>query len=278
MENFRKFATEETDSVMNEGFFGNMGDKMGFETGTTKGRVARIGMLVKLWQEAVENADIMDAEDFDGLMANTGEHLKAANFEPEKIAQILLAMGSGDGSAASDAYLAAAQDVQMRGGAGSDLIELFRNGLEDIVYAVGEEEARRSAQTHAENMAGLKSDVEAQAAADSTDNSKRIQRVSDDDDDDVPHGRATSAVASSNLAYGEGKINQAQLIKIIKEELKRIRAEGCGGDPDEELDADQIASLEEPVDATAGMSDDDVDRLAAMLAAQAETWDDGEGW
>ena len=277
MENFRKFATEETDSVMNEGFFGNMGDKMGFETGTTKGRVARIGMLVKLWQEAVENADIMDAEDFDGLMANTGEHLKAANFEPEKIAQILLAMGSGDGSAASDAYLAAAQDVQMRGGAGSDLIELFRNGLEDIVYAVGEEEARRSAQTHAENMAGLKSDVEAQAAADSTDNSKRIQRVSDDDDD-VPHGRATSAVASSNLAYGEGKINQAQLIKIIKEELKRIRAEGCGGDPDEELDADQIASLEEPVDATAGMSDDDVDRLAAMLAAQAETWDDGEGW
>ena len=50
MENFRKFATEETDSVMNEGFFGNMGDKMGFETGTTKGRVARIGMLVKLWQ------------------------------------------------------------------------------------------------------------------------------------------------------------------------------------------------------------------------------------
>ena len=73
-------------------------------------------------------------------------------------------------------------------------------------------------------------------------------------------------------------VNQAQLIKIVKEELKRIRAEGCGGDPDEELDADQIASLEEPIDATAGMSDDDVNRLAAALAAQAESWDDGEGW
>lgn len=49
--------------------------------------------------------------------------------------------------------------------------------------------------------------------------------------------------------------------------------EGCG-DPDDELDADQIASLEEPIDATADMSDDDVDRLAAALAAQAEMWDD----
>lgn len=46
------------------------------------------------------------------------------------------------------------------------------------------------------------------------------------------------------------------------------------GDPDDELDADQIASLEEPIDATADMSDDDVDRLAAALAAQAEMWDD----
>jgi hypothetical protein len=36
--------------------------------------------------------------------------------------------------------------------------------------------------------------------------------------------------------------------------------------------------LEEPLDATADMSDDDVNRLAAMLAAQAESWDDGEGW
>jgi hypothetical protein len=47
-------------------------------------------------------------------------------------------------------------------------------------------------------------------------------------------------------------------------------------DPDDELDADQIASLEEPIDATADMSDDDVDRLAAALAAQAEMWD--EDW
>jgi hypothetical protein len=74
------------------------------------------------------------------------------------------------------------------------------------------------------------------------------------------------------------KITKRQLDEIIKEEIKRIQAEGYGEEPDEELTADQIASLEEPIDATADMSDDDVDRLAAMLAAQAEQWDDGEGW
>jgi hypothetical protein len=73
------------------------------------------------------------------------------------------------------------------------------------------------------------------------------------------------------------KITKSQLNKIIKEELSKFVKESCG-DPDEELDADQIASLEEPLDATADMSDDDVNRLAAMLAAQAESWDDGEGW
>lgn len=51
--------------------------------------------------------------------------------------------------------------------------------------------------------------------------------------------------------------------------------EGCG-DPDDELDADQIASLEEPIDATADMSDEEVMRLAAALAAQAESW--GDDW
>ena len=47
-------------------------------------------------------------------------------------------------------------------------------------------------------------------------------------------------------------------------------------DTEPELTNDQIMSLEEPIDATADMSDDDVDRLAAALAAQAEMWD--EDW
>ena len=40
-------------------------------------------------------------------------------------------------------------------------------------------------------------------------------------------------------------------------------------DTEPELTNDQIMSLEEPIDATAHMSDDDVDRLAAALAAGA---------
>ena len=156
----KKIIKEELETVMDEGFFGRMGDKIGFETGTTKGRAKVIGILVNNWKEAVEDARYMDQDGFNDLMTNTGKLLKAANFEPEKIAQILIAIGSGDGTAAADAYLAAAQDVQMRGGAGSDLITLFHNGVPEIVAAVGEEEARRSAQATAEKFAALNAEWE----------------------------------------------------------------------------------------------------------------------
>jgi len=83
------------------------------------------------------------------------------------------------------------------------------------------------------------------------------------------------------------KITHSQLIKIVNEELRKFLKENHpaqGKNPphdipadDPELTADQIASLEEPIDATADMSDEDVMRLAAALAAESESWGD-EGW
>lgn len=291
MNNFRKFVAEEKRTVITEGFFGNMGDKMGFETGTTKGRAAIMGRLVSQWQDAVENADLMDQDDYEDLMSGTGELLKSANFKPEKIAQVLLAIGTGDGRAASEAYTVASQDVQLRGDAGTALMSLFHNGVEDIVYAVGQEEARRSSQKAAEEMAAMSAQWEKERAAQGNDplpggdeeESEEYMSGENRYKTDMESGKTSDRHNTHNSGgysapWAEGKVDQTELIKIIKEEFKNIRAEGCGEDPDEELTADQIASLEEPIDATADMSDDQVNRLAMMLAAQAESWDDGEGW
>ena len=65
------------------------------------------------------------------------------------------------------------------------------------------------------------------------------------------------------------KITEFQLKQIIKEEIKAV-IEQCGEEPDE---GEEITP-EEATDATAGMSDDEVMRLAAALAAQAESWDE----
>jgi len=73
------------------------------------------------------------------------------------------------------------------------------------------------------------------------------------------------------------KITKSQLKEIIKEELEAVLKEACGDPDEEELTPEQIASLEEPMDATADMSDDDVLRLAAALAAEAASWGD-EDW
>ena len=72
------------------------------------------------------------------------------------------------------------------------------------------------------------------------------------------------------------KLSESQLFKLIKEEIYKLK-ESCGDPDEEELTPDQLASLEEPMDATADMSDEDVMRLAAALAAEAASWGD-EDW
>ena len=65
------------------------------------------------------------------------------------------------------------------------------------------------------------------------------------------------------------KITKSHLKRNIKEEIKAV-LEQCGEEPDE----GEEMPPEEPTDATAGMTDDEVMRLAAALAAQAESWDE----
>ena len=81
------------------------------------------------------------------------------------------------------------------------------------------------------------------------------------------------------------KITRTRLSVIILEEIRRLLkenhhepdTEGEDVPSDPELTPDQLASLEEPMDATADMSDEEVMRLAAALAAEAESWGD-EDW
>jgi hypothetical protein len=61
------------------------------------------------------------------------------------------------------------------------------------------------------------------------------------------------------------KITKSQLNQIIKEEIKAVMGEN-GGNPD----VDPSIEPGEPVDITAGMSDDEVEKLANELSAAAQ--------
>ena len=74
-----------------------------------------------------------------------------------------------------------------------------------------------------------------------------------------------------NVAAEDIQVTNASL---ANEHMSHKRDDDPGEVPPEydtepELTNDQIMSLEEPIDATAHMSDDDIDRLAAALAAGA---------
>jgi pantoate kinase len=69
------------------------------------------------------------------------------------------------------------------------------------------------------------------------------------------------------------KITQSQLNQIIKEEIKAV-LEDLGGDPN--VDPDMEAA--EPVDITAGMSDEEVENLARQLTAAAHAMESGDRW
>jgi hypothetical protein len=66
------------------------------------------------------------------------------------------------------------------------------------------------------------------------------------------------------------KITKSQLHKIIKEEIKAVMGEN-GGNPG----VDPSIEPGEPVDITAGMSDEEVEKLASQLAAAAQAMDSG---
>ena len=199
----KKLIKEEIEAVMDEGFFGDLGDKMGLNTSTTKRRIKNLEILRNNWKREIEDARYFDQEQFDDLIATTGKALAAAGVEGEVVAQVLNAIGSGDGPTASDAVMAALAGRAGNSSVVGDLSNLFMNGVPEIAQAVGEEEARRRAQRLAAEFAAMQKDIDKQAKFRGQERDAELARM-----DQNRQARANAAASEKkrkdNQKYGRG--------------------------------------------------------------------------
>jgi len=154
------YRDEIEDGTIDEGFFGDLGDKMGLNTSTTKRRIKNLEILRNNWKSEIGDARYFDQQQFDDLITTTGKALAAAGVEGEVVARVVNAIGSGDGSTASDAVMAALAGRAGNSSVVGDLSNLFMNGVPEIAQAVGEEEARRSAARLADQFAAMQKDID----------------------------------------------------------------------------------------------------------------------
>ena len=219
-------VNEEIQQMVDEGFFGKMGHKMGFETGETK----RIDTLLMQVARALEEA----TGDYGLDLDYEDDPVQAVSDFVDKIGGLFVRAGLPEKD------FAEAKDLMMqgRGEAGANIMYQHFTGmrrtpkgdeargiiakkLRDIGEEIGKAEdilrTRYKNKMDDERRAEYADDEDPDMSA------LDVGRLGwDDDEDIVPtntrrSGRATSAVGSANLAYGEGKVTKSGLRKFINE-------------------------------------------------------------
>ena len=199
----KQLIKEELENIMDEGFFGDMGDKMGFNTSTTKRRIKNLEILRNNWKSEIEDARFFDQDQYNQLITVTGKALAAAGVEPQVVAQVVNAIGSGDGATASDAVMAALAGRADNSSVVGDLSTLFMNGVPEIAQAVGAKEAKLAANRLADKFAAMQKDIDKQAKSKGQGRDAEIGRR-----DQNRQTRANAAAAEKqrkdNQKYGAG--------------------------------------------------------------------------
>lgn len=219
-------VSEEIQQMVDEGFFGKMGHKMGFETGETK----RIDTLLMQVARALEEA----TGDYGLDLDYEDDPVQAVNDFVDKIGGLFMRAGLPEKD------FAEAKDLMMqgRGEAGANIMYQHFTGMRRTpkgdeargiitkkLRDIGEEIGK------AEEILSIRyqNKKKAEREAEYADYEEPDMSALDMDDDprkrDRP-GRASSAVGSANLAYGEGKVTKVGLKKMIKEIRENMAGEG----------------------------------------------------
>jgi len=217
-----KMVSEEIQQMVDEGFFGKMGHKMGFETGETKRIDSLLMQVARALEEATGDYGLdLDYED---------DPVQAVNDFVDKIGGLFVRAGLPEKD------FAEAKDLMMqgRGEAGANIMYQHFTGmrrtpkgdeargiiakkLRDIGEEIGKAEEilsiryqnKKKAEREAEYADYEEPDM---SALDMDDDPKKKDR----------YGRASSAVGSANLAYGEGKVTKGGLRKFINEVKSKL--------------------------------------------------------
>ena len=220
-----KVVNEEIQQMVDEGFFGKMGHKMGFETGETKRIDAILGQVASALVDATgdygldlgyEDDPVQAVSDF---VDRIGALFMKAGLPKEDFAQAKDLMMQGQGQAGADIMYQHFTGMR-RTPKGDEARGVIANKLSLIADEIA----------NAEDIlrTRYKNKMDDERRAEYADYEEPDMSALDIDDDprkrDRP-GRATGATGSANLAYGEGKVTKGGLKKMIKEIREQMGGE-----------------------------------------------------
>jgi hypothetical protein len=212
-----KMVSEEMQQMVDEGFFGKMGHKMGFETGETRKIDSLLMQVARALEEATGDYGLdLDYEDdpvqaVSDFVDKIGGLFMRAGLPKEDFAQAKDLMMQGQGQAGADIMYQHFTGMR-RTPKGDEARGVIANKLSLIADEIA----------NAEEILSIRyqNKKKAEREAEYADYEEPDMSALDIDDDprkrDRP-GRASSAVGSANLAYGEGKVTKSGLRKFINE-------------------------------------------------------------
>ena len=212
-----KMVNEEIQQMVDEGFFGKMGHKMGFETGETKRIDAILGQVASALVDATgdygldlgyEDDPVQAVSDF---IDRIGGLFMKAGLPKKDLAQAKDLMMQGQGQAGADIMYQHFTGMR-RTPKGDEARGVIANKLSLIADEIA----------NAEDIlrTRYKNKMDDERRAEYADYEEPDMSALDMDDDPKKkdrYGRASSAVGSANLAYGEGKVTKSGLRKFINE-------------------------------------------------------------
>ena len=237
-----KMVNEEIQQMVDEGFFGKMGHKMGFETGETKKIDSLLMQVARALEEATgdygldldyESDPVQAVSDF---VDRIGGLFMRAGLPKKDFAEAKELMMQGRGEAGANIMYQHFTGM-VRTPKGDEARGIIAMKLRDIGEEIGKAEEILSIR--------YQNKKRAEREAEYADYEEPDMSALDIDDDprkrDRP-GRATGATGSANLAYGEGKVTKGGLKKMIKEIREQMGGEGEEQPAEEEPDAGALAS------------------------------------
>ena len=226
-----KMVNEEIQQMVDEGFFGKIGHKMGFRTGETR----KIDSLLMQVARALEEATGEYGLDLD----YESDPVQAVNDFVDRIGGLFMRAGLPEKD------FAKAKDLMMqgRGEAGANIMyqhftgmvqtekgEKARNIIAMKLRDIGEEigKAEEILRIRYKNKMAKEREAE---YADEEDPDWSALDIDDDPRKRDRTDRASDAVGSANLAYGEGKLAKSVLKKLIGEVRNQLNEDDVQLEP-----------------------------------------------
>ena len=226
-----KMVNEEIQQMVDEGFFGKIGHKMGFETGETKKIDSLLMQVARALEEATgdygldldyESDPVQAVSDFvdriGGLFMRAG--LPKKDFEEAKE---LMMQGRGE-AGANIMYQHFTGMVRTE--KGDEARNIIAMKLRDIGEEIGK--AEEILRIRYKNKMAKEREAE---YADEEDPDWSALDIDDDPRKRDRADRASDAVGSANLAYGEGKLAKSVLKKLIGEVRNQLNEDDVQLEP-----------------------------------------------